>query len=158
MTFTPAYKSTVRQFLKTPPINGAANDYVNECGVRVSLPCYVDLNTTQRKQLLNGVRDKIDTLSPATASQSASGLTVETATNQTSDVESYLGMTIDVLRSTLFSRGGLPLDLVLKLQSVADVEFITAKELKAALTAKGRQFTSWIEKNSYGVQATETSS
>ena len=72
------------------------------------------------------------------------------------DVESYLGMSLDVLRTALFSRGGLNIDLALKLQSVTGIELVSLKDIKSALTAKGKFIENWLKEYSYGVQTTET--
>lgn len=158
MTQAPAYKSTVRNYQQFPQINSGFNDKVNENGVRISLPCYIDLTTAQRKQLLNGVRDACAAVQTTTQSKTASGLTVETPTSAVNDVESYLGLSLDMLRNALFSRGGLTVDLALKLQSVTGIELVSVKDIKAALTAKGKFIENWLKEYSYGVQTTETSS
>ena len=66
-----------------------------------------------------------------------SGLTVETASNQESDIESYLGVSLEVLRGVLFQRGGLEVSLLLRLQEATGLEFISAADFTAAF--KGRQ-------------------
>ena len=98
-----------------PSINNAGNDYLNEQGVRISLPCYCDLTTSQRKELLNAVRS-IASGTVKSEPSTISGLTVETASNQESDIESYLGVSLEVLRGVLFQRGGLEVSLLLRLQ------------------------------------------
>ena len=158
MTQTPAYKTTVRQFQQTPVLNAAANDFVNSNGVRVSTPLYIDLTIQQRKELLNHVRNAQRVTAQVKASDSHTGLTVETSSSNTSNVESYLGMNLDVLRAALFSRGGVPIDLCLKLQSVTGIEFLSAKDISTAFKAKEKQVKDWITNYSYeSLQATEAS-
>ena len=154
MTQAPSYKNTIRNFASHPSINSGFNDHVNSNGVRVSLPCYLDLTVAQRKQLLNAVREACTAVAQVKASRSASGLTVESSTSATNDVEAYLGMSLDVLRTALFSRGGLQVDLVLKLQSVTGIELVSVKDIKAALTAKGKFIDNWLKEYSYDVQTT----
>lgn len=126
--------STVRQWKKIPGINNAANDYTNESGVRVSIPVYIDLTSSQRKQILNAIREVAAVRTSAVNSHT--GLTVETSTDSQGDVEAYLGISIDVLRSVLFGRGGLEAGLLLRLQEVSGLEFITQKEFAAAFKAR----------------------
>lgn len=113
------------------PINSAAADFFNEDGVRFSLPFYLDLPTQKRKDLLNGVREKIQSVRTSSSTpNSMSGISVDTFT--TNSVEQYIGMSLDVLRSVLFQRGGVPADLVLRLQAVSGVTVVTDAELKKA--------------------------
>ena len=113
------------------PINSAATDFFNEDGVRFSLPFYLDLPTQKRKDLLNGVREKIQSVRTSSSTpNSMSGISVDTFT--TNSVEQYIGMTMDVLRSVLFTRGGVPADLVLRLQAVSGITIVTDAELKKA--------------------------
>ncbi|MDC0325917.1 hypothetical protein OAL60_00595, partial [bacterium] len=132
MTQSIAYKSTVRPFVKSTPINSAANDPITSTGVRISMPLYIDLNNAQRKDLLNGVRVVISSGYSSRSTQTQSGLQVESASSSESEVESFLGLSIDNLRSVLFSRGGIPADLLFKLQAVAGLEFVSEKDLTAA--------------------------
>ena len=125
-----------RNWQRMPNINAASNDYVNDQSVRVSFPCYVDLTTSQRKDILNAIREISNQRSVATPN-TASGLTVETAVSAGPDVESYIGMTLDVLRGMIFQRGGLEVSLVLRLQEVTGLEFVSVKDFAAAM--KGRQ-------------------
>ena len=119
----------------TKPINSSANDFTNAGGVRISLPCYVDLTMTQRKELLNGVREAISATNTSSP-KSLSGITVETVTNAASDIETYIGMNIDILRSVLFQRGGLEVSLVLRLQEVTGLTFITDKDFASAFKSR----------------------
>lgn len=156
MTQAPAYKSTVRNYAQTPVLNSAANDYNNVNGVRVSTPTYIDLTIQQRKELLNAIRTLTASVTTTQTSTSHTGLQVETPTSSLSNVESYLGMNLDVLRTALFSRGGIPIDLCLKLQSATGIEFVSIKDITAAYKAKEKHIKDWIANYSYdSVQATE---
>ena len=116
-------------------INNYLNDYTTNDGVRVSLPIYVDVPMSKRKELLNGIRTaQADETTTATPS-SVSGLTVETV-NTRSSVNDFLGMNADVLRGVLFQRGGLALDLVLKLQDIAKLDVLTEADIKKAFSAR----------------------
>ena len=124
-----------RQWQHNPSINSASNDFTNDEKVRISLPCYIDLTTLQRKELLNACREigsRTVTESPATAS----GISVSTAVSAMPEVESYIGMTLDVLRGMIFQRGGLEVSLVLRLQEVTGLEFVKAKDFTAAFKAR----------------------
>jgi hypothetical protein len=120
----------------TTPINNFTNDYITDSGTRICTPLYLDLTTTQRKELLNAVRSKaaeMDTVSTNTRS----GIAVATSVGNLSKIESYLGVSLELLRSgLLFQRGGLAADLVLKLQSVTGVEVVSLKEIEAAYKAR----------------------
>ena len=131
MTSIP-YQSTVRQWKRCPPINSAVNDHNTKNGVRISLPCYVDLTNQQRKTILNALRSKIADQTVTSTPASASGIRVETTSNTESDIESYIGMSMDVLRTVIFQRGGLEASLVLRLQEVSGVELVTDKDFTAA--------------------------
>ena len=127
---------TVRQWQRNPAINSAVNDYTNKNGVRISLPCYVDLSTQQRKELLNGVREAIQNSLTISEPASLTGIRVETVNGTQSDVESYLGVSVEVLRSLLFQRGGIEVSLVLRLQEVTGITFITDKDFAAAFKSR----------------------
>lgn len=159
MTQAPAYKKTVRNYHQTPVLNSATNDYNNANGVRISTPTYIDLPIQHRKELLNAVRSIAATTTSVTTSNTHTGLSVETPSSKTNDVESYLGMSLDVLRTALFSRGGLPVDLCLKLQSVTGLEFVSMKDMTAAFKSKEKAIKDWLADYSYdSVQTTEASS
>ena len=117
------------------PINSFHNDHTTESGVRVSSPIYLDIPMASRKALLNGVRCAADQLA-VSAPPSASGIKVESTTNRRREVEFFLGMSLDVLRTALFQRGGLSVDLVMKLQAVSGIEVVSEKEINAAFKAK----------------------
>lgn len=135
MTSTISYPSSVRNFLQTPPLNGSAFDYTTADGVRVSAPTYIDLSNNQRKQILNEVRS-VAAKSTERDVVSPSGLKVSSSSSMEAAVENYLGLTIANLRNVLFQRGGLPVDLVLKLQEVTGLVFVTEKDFAAAFKEK----------------------
>ena len=116
-------------------INAAINDYITPDGVRVSVAAYADVPVVTRKRALNIVRDLINNSSEATPA-TQSGISVVTNAGNLSKVERQLGCTFDILRQTLFQRGGLPLELVLKLQVLTGIEMLSMKELDAAVKAK----------------------
>lgn len=116
-------------------INAAVNDYISPDGVRVSLAAYADVPVVTRKRALSIVRDLINNSVESTPA-TQSGITVVTNTGNLSKVERQLGCTFDILRQTLFQRGGLPLELVLKLQVLTGVEMLSMKELDTAVKAK----------------------
>lgn len=128
-----------RPFVKTYPINSASRDYTTEDGVRISFPCYIDCNLNQRKELLNGVRQACYQPSQVEATRSVSGITVENSSTRQAEVEAFIGMSIDVLRSVLFSRGGLAADLLFKLQAVTGIEFVSDKDITAAFKQRQAQ-------------------
>ena len=152
---TIVYQPVVRNFQKTPPINSSTNDHYTPEGVRVSVPIYVDLTTAQRKELLNGIREACS-VSVSTEVKSASGLSVQESSSAQPSVESYVGMTLDCLRGVLFQRGGLPLDLVLKLQSASGITYVTEKTIAAAVKAKQAVVKTFI--SDYPYEATTPSS
>jgi hypothetical protein len=116
-------------------LNASSLDYVTENGSRVSCPVYVDVTMIERKALLNAIRQVC--YQPSTTQvKSISGITVENSASKQQEVESFLGCSIDVLRSVLFQRGGLPVDLILRIQSVSGYEVISLKDLDAGLKSK----------------------
>ena len=131
------------------PTNAATNDTYSSNGARISLPIYVDISQQDRKLILNGVRTRIYEQAPVSTPSSVSGLQVVSATNGQHEVESYLGMSLDVLRTVLFSRGGMPLDLVLRLQSVSGLEVLSEKDIKAAFKDRQASVLSYMKENTY---------
>jgi hypothetical protein len=117
------------------PINNYLNDFTTNDGVRVSLPIYVDVPMSKRKELLNGIRTAQTNETTTATPSSVSGISVETVNNR-SAVNDFLGMNPDVLRGVLFQRGGLALDLVLKLQEIAEIDVLTEADIKKAFTAR----------------------
>ena len=127
---------TFRQWQRIPPLNSAANDYTNKDGVRISLPCYIDITMQQRKELLNACRDKAQAQVVSSTPASMSGIRVETTSNLQSDMESYLGMSLDVLRGVIFQRGGIEAGLLLRLQEISGMKLVTDKDFTAAFKAR----------------------
>ena len=140
--------ATQHKRVKTPT-NAATNDTYSSNGARISLPIYVDISQQDRKLILNGVRTRIYEQAPVSTPSSVSGLQVVSATNGQHEVESYLGMSLDVLRTVLFSRGGMPLDLVLRLQSVSGLEVLSEKDIKAAFKDRQASVLSYMKENTY---------
>ena len=136
--------TTVRQWQRVPPVNAAANDYLNPEGIRISSPVYIDLSTNQRKELLNGVREAVQAQPNTSQPDSVSGIRVETASSATSDVETYLGVSLDVLRTVLFQRGGIECGLLLRLQAVTGITFVSDKDFAAAFKAKQALIKSYL--------------
>ena len=146
-----AAPTSVRQYQRIPPINAAANDYMTADAIRISSPVYIDLSTNQRKELLNGVRLAIQQLPNSTQPDSVSGIRVETATNAQSDIETYLGISLDVLRTVLFQRGGIEVGLLLRLQEVSGITFVTDKDFAGAFKAKQTLIKNYTKEYPYNV-------
>jgi hypothetical protein len=129
-------------------LNSASNDYTTDSGVRVCTPVYVDIPVNERKTLLNLVRHKAMEMNVSEV-KSKSGISVATSTNQLSNIESYLGCSLEVLRSLIFSRGGLACDLVLKLQSLTGYEVLSLKDLDQALKHRLNTIKEYTKENTY---------
>lgn len=140
-----------RQWQRIAPINSAANDYMTADAVRISTPVYIDLSTNQRKELLNGVRAAVQSSTTTSAPASASGIRVETVNSGTSDVESYLGISLDVLRTVIFQRGGIECGLLLRLQEVTGIVFVTDKDFNAAFNSRKLIIKNYTSNNPYNV-------
>ena len=150
MTSTIAAPTTSRPFQQTTAINSATHDLITDVEIRISSPLYVDLPNSLRKELFNGVRTACTAPSVArTASASVSGIQVEESSNRAPDVESFIGMNIDTLRAVLFSRGGLPVDLVLRLQAVTGIVFVTEKDLNASVKKRATVIKKYITDNTF---------
>jgi hypothetical protein len=130
-------------------LNHYTNDYTTQEGVRISLPLYIDLTTAQRKLLLNAVREVANATTEVNV-HSLSGITVAHTNGGLSKVESYLGASLDVLRSgVLFQRGGIAADLLIRLQLATGVEIVSAKEIEAALKARISQVKAFVADNQF---------
>ena len=140
--------ATQHKMVKAPS-NAATNDTYSSNGARISLPIYVDVSQQDRKLILNGVRTTIYAQQPTTTPNSVTGLTVVNATNGQHEVEAFIGMSMDVLRTVLFSRGGMPIDLVLRLQSVSGYEVLSEKDIKAAFKERQASVLSYMKENTY---------
>ena len=152
-----AAPETVRQWRRCPPINSAQNDYTSKSGVRISVPVYIDITMQQRKDLLNGIRELVNSSRVVSTPSSSSGLTVETTSNVESDVESYIGMSLDVLRGVIFQRGGIEAGLLLRLQEVAGLSLVTDKDMTAAFKARHDLVKTYIQENPYHDQPSSDS-
>ena len=97
---------------KFKPINTFHNDFYTDQGVRISMPLYVDAPSAMRKNLFNAIRDQQD---------------------QTSVTET-LGMEISVLRTLLFQRGGIPLDLMLRMQTITGIDCLDESSIRDAFS------------------------
>ena len=132
------------------PTNSSNNDAYSTKGTRISLPIYVDVSQQDRKLILNGIRTAIYESSSAQSPTSVSGIRVETAsTSGQGAIENYLGMTLEVLRTVLFSRGGLPIDLCLRLQSVSGVEVLSEADIKKAFKERQAAVISYMKENTF---------
>ena len=58
-------------------------------------------------------------------------------------------MTVDNLRNVMFARGGLNLDLVLRLQNVTGMDVITEKDISTAFASKKKVITQWVKENEF---------
>jgi hypothetical protein len=116
-------------------VNSALSDFINDSGVRISTPVYIDVPPVTRKQLYNDVRTAAS--KPVTNSvKSVSGITVEQFGSSQQAVETYLGCSVDVLRTIMFQRGGIAADLLLKLQAVVGYEVVSVKDIDQAFKSK----------------------
>ena len=116
-------------------VNSALSDYINDAGVRISTPVYIDVPPVTRKQLFNDVRTAA-TRPITTSVKSVSGITVDSFGSSQQSVETFLGCSIDVLRTIMFQRGGIAADLLLKLQAVCGYEVVSVKDIDQAFKAK----------------------
>ena len=119
----------------------------------ISAPLYANIDQETRKEWLNELR-RLASATTVREVSSASGISTETATNADAGIESYLGLTIDTLRSAvLFQRGGIPLDMVLKLQSVTGIIAVTDKEIEAALKARFSDVKAFITDHAFEAES-----
>jgi len=129
-------------------INSSATDYMTDAAVRISAPVYADLTTSQRKALLNAARTVANHYIDSTP-HTQSGIVVSTSNGGLSRLEQYLGCSFEVLRHSLFARGGVSLELILKLQIASGVEFISIKEVEAALKSKMAVIKEYVAQNPF---------
>lgn len=149
MTQSISYKKSVRNFNAPPSLNSGRNDYTTKSGVRICSPLYIDIPQETRKAWLNELRS-IASKTTVRKVTSASGISTETATNSDAAIESYLGLTLDTLRSSvLFQRGGIAIDMVLKLQSVTGIEVVSEKDIAAALKVRSEQVKAFITDHAF---------
>ncbi len=105
-------------------------------GVGVSCPVYLNLTADQSKALLNAFRDvvarqRIEMGFKDTPTNSTLGeLAVETTvTPPQTTAENELGMSVEALRYALFSKGGVAERLILKLQELTNLTFVTSSQV-----------------------------
>ena len=144
-----SYPSTVRNWQKRKSLNHYSCDHHTEGGVRISLPVYIDVPTADRKTLLNAVREVCATTVTTKRENTHGSISVVSQQTMQPQVEAYLGMALDVLRTMLFSRGGLSADLLLRLQEVTGLEFVTQKDIAAAFKARQGQIKTYAEENKF---------
>jgi hypothetical protein len=131
------------------PLNNWQNDYTTLDGVRISTPTYLDLNQQQRKLLYSAVRSSIEAHRNSSTPRTVSGITVETAAGGSDSIESYLGITVENLRSVLFSRGGVDITLLLRLQLATGLEVVPVAELEKAYKARIALVKSYVKDNQF---------
>lgn len=134
----------------TKPLNASNNDYYNSEGIRLSMPVYVDVPMSLRKELLNAVRTICyEPMGSTTQPNSVSGISVTESATRLNEVERFLGASLDNLRMMLFQRGGINLDLVLKLQAVSGITYVSEKDIANSFTQRKRVISSWIKDNQF---------
>ena len=153
---TISYPSNVRNWRSVPPVNSGQNDFTNKGGVRISLPIYLDITTSQRKEILNACRELNKSQAIHSAPNSISGITTSTASGAIADIEAYIGMTLDVLRGVIFQRGGIEAGLLLRLQAVTGIEYVTEKDFTDAFKARQAFVKNYIK--DYPYEQPDTSS
>lgn len=131
----------------TKHINHFSNDLTTKEGVRICTPLYIDLTTAQRKEILNKVREIAYEPAAVSIPPTQSGITVENFSNRENEIVSKLGMDLANLRNALFQRGGLSVDLVLKLQSITGLVFVDQKIFAAAFKQKQAAIKSFMEEH-----------
>ena len=129
-----AYPTTVRKWNNDKPLNATFNDLHTEQGVRISQPIYIDLPTSVRKELLNGVRSLAN--NPLRWSRR---FTILTSAHILCRQPRLSPPKMDILRGVIFQRGGLSADLVFRLHQVTGIEVITEKDVKAAFKQRQTQ-------------------
>ena len=109
----------------------------------------MNISQETRKEWLNELR-RLASATTVREVTSSSGISTETSINADAGIESYLGLTLDTLRSAvLFQRGGIPLDMVLKLQSVTGIEAVSEKDIASALKARVEDVKSFIADHAF---------
>ena len=131
----------------TKHINHFSNDLTTKEGVRICTPLYVDLTTAQRKEILNKVREVAYEPAAVSIPPTQSGITVENYSNRENEIVMRLGMDLANLRNALFQRGGLSVDLVLKLQAITGLVFVDQKTFAAAFKQKQAAIKSFMEEH-----------
>lgn len=147
---------TVVTEVKKPfePLNSAKSDYYTDSGSRVSTVLYLDIPMEKRKLLYNALRTKVELASYTNSPSTKSGIQTVTANSSAlTNIETYVGVSLSVLRGVLFQRGGVALDLILRIQEASGVEVISTKELGAALDNRKKQVVNYIKENPFNCVA-----
>ena len=129
-----------------PALNKADNDYTTSDGVRICCSVYVDIPMNSgdgklgRKEIFNKLRAICNKSVPRKEQpKSISGLSVEEFSTLEPYVTSYLGCSLQTLRTAVWwQRGALPIDLILKVQSVIGETIISDKDITAAFSKKSK--------------------
>lgn len=105
-------------------------------GVGISCPVYINLTTDQSKGLLNAFRNVVAEqriqmgFNPKPVSSSLGELSVETSVlPPQSQAEVELGMSVESLRYALFNKGGIAERIVLKLQELTGLVYVTSDQV-----------------------------
>ena len=141
--------TTATKTTTTAPLNRGVNDWITDDGVRISLPLYVDPPHHLRKQAFSALRAKIESRNQISNPESISGLSVSTAMSGGNDVEGFVGITMDNLRHTMFSRGGLDASLLLRIQAVTGVQLCSAADIEKAMKARIKQVKDFVAANRF---------
>ena len=128
-------------------INHFTNDFTTTDGVRICTPIYIDIPTAQRKEILNKVREIASTPAAVVTPITQSGISVQNSASQEQQIVQFLGLDLANLRNTLFQRGGLSVDLVLKLQAITGLVFVDQKTFAAAFKQKQAAIKSFMEEH-----------
>ena len=72
-------------------------------------------------------------------------VTVETSCSNQHAVEAFLGCSLEMLRSHVFVRGGMQLNLWLKLQTLTGIEAFTQKDFTTAFKARAATVKAYTE-------------
>jgi hypothetical protein len=131
----------------TKHVNHFSNDLTTNDGVRICTPVYIDLTTAQRKEILNKVREIAYEPAAVSIPPTQSGIQVENYSNRENEIVMKLGMDLANLRNALFQRGGLSVDLVLKLQGITGLVFVDQKTFAAAFKQKQAAIKSFMEEH-----------
>ena len=138
---------TYNVYQDIPALNKAENDFVTSSGVRVCTSVYVDIPMNSgdgmlgRKDIFNKLRSVCNrSISRAHQPKTMSGIQVQEFATLQPYVERYLGCSMDTLRSAIWwQRGALPIDIVLKVQSVIGETIISDKDHTAAFSKKAKE-------------------
>lgn len=126
------------------PLNSAKEDFTTDDGVRFCLPLYLDPPNNIRKEILQAFRERLNNEAHHNDTNTKSGIGVTTYTFG-SAAETYVGMNLSVLRGVLFQRGGLPMDLLFRLQHVTGVEVISQADLTKFFDTRKKQAIAYMK-------------